>query len=145
MLGLKDAQRKQALLSSIKNDNNNLTEAFRDNVVIDYACFKAQEMDQRQVFELLQLISMFIYNMEAGHAKVKMEEVFQHLGNTYFAWISGTEAEAVYYYRIHSPVWQFSKNPPEPNHDHTHIVVRMPNVNDYGKDLLRLHMITQPH
>jgi len=109
MLGLKDAQRKQALLSSIKNDNNNLTEAFRDNVVLDYAGFKAQDMDQRQMFELLQLISMFIYNMEAGHGKVKMEEVFQRLDNTYFAWIGGTEAQGVYYYRIHRPVWRNSQ------------------------------------
>jgi hypothetical protein len=39
----------------------------------------------------------------------------------------------------------FSKNPRVPNHDHIHIVVRTPNGNDYGKDLLRLHLLAQKH
>ncbi len=157
-LALNDAQRKQAVLNPIKGDNNNLTEAFKDNVVIDYAGVKAKDLDAGQKQQLLKLISMFIDNMEAGHAKVKMDEVRQHLDNTHFAWIGGTEAEGVYYYRIHSPVLliefdhqrpaglaQFSKNPREPNHDHIHIVVRTPNGNDYGKDLLRLHLLAQKH
>ena len=157
-LALSEAQRKQAVLNPLKTDNNNLTEAFKDNVVIDYAGVKAKDLDAGQKQQLVKLIAMFIDNMEPGHAKVKMEEVRQHLDNTHFAWIGGTEAEGVYYYRIHSPVLliefdhqrpagltQFSKNPREPNHDHIHIVVRTPNGNDYGKDLLRLHLLAQKH
>ena len=42
--------------------------------------------------------------MDDGHARVKMEEVKRHIGETRFAWIGGTDAESVFYYRIHSPV-----------------------------------------
>ena len=42
--------------------------------------------------------------MDDGHAKVKMDEVEKHLDETWFAWIGGSEDDAVYYYLIHSPV-----------------------------------------
>ena len=32
-----------------------------------------------------------------------------------------------------------------PNREHTHTVVRTPNGNDYGKDLLLQHYLQQPH
>ncbi len=158
MLSLNEEQRKKALLDPVKTDNNNLTEAFKDNVVIPYAGVLAKDLDAAHKQELLKLIGMMINNMDAGHARVKMDEVKQHLDKTHFAWIGGTEAEGVYYYRIHSPVvliefdhqrpaglTAFSKNPRVPNHDHIHIVVRTPNGNDYGKDLLRLHLLAQKH
>jgi hypothetical protein len=158
MLALSEAQRKQALIKALKDNNDNLTEAFKDNVVIPYAGIQAKDLTAPQKQQLLQLTSMFIDNMVPGHAKVKMAEIRQHLDNTHFAWIGGTEAEGVYYYRIHSPVLliefdhqrpagltPFSKNPRLPNHDHIHIVVRTPNGNDYGKDLLRQHLLAHPH
>ena len=158
MLALSEAQRKQALIKALKDNNDNLTEAFKDNVVIPYAGIQAKDLTAPQKQQLLQLTSMFIDNMAPGHAKVKMAEIRQHLDNTHFAWIGGTEAEGVYYYRIHSPVLliefdhqrpagltPFSKNPRLPNHDHIHIVVRTPNGNDYGKDLLRQHLLAHPH
>ena len=59
---------------------------------------------------------------------------------------------SVYYYRIHSPVIliefdhqrpanlaQFANDPNTPTRHHIHCVVRTPNGNDYGKDLLRQH------
>ena len=33
----------------------------------------------------------------------------------------------------------------EPEKFHIHIIVRTPNGNDYGKDLLRQHYATHPH
>jgi hypothetical protein len=95
--------------------------------------------------------------MDDGHAKVKMDEVRSHLDNTYFAWIGGTEAASVFYYRIHSPVIliEFDHQTPAnlrqpggsngPNREHIHTVVRTPNGNDYGKDLLRQHYVQHPH
>ena len=90
--------------------------------------------------------------MDNGHARVKMEEVRRHLDRTWFAWIGETEPGSVFYYRIHSPViliefdhqvpaglQQYSKDPNAPNAQHIHVVVRTPNGNDYGKDLLRQH------
>jgi hypothetical protein len=158
VLALNDTQRKQAILSRDKTDNNNLAEAFKDNAIIDYQGIKAKDLTAPQKQQFLKLISQFIDNMDAGHAKVKMEEVRQHLDNTHFAWIGGTETDSVYYYRIHSPVLliefdhqrpaglaPFSKNPRMPDHEHIHIVVRTPNGNDYGKDLLRQHLLAHAH
>ena len=90
------------------------------------------------------------------HARVQIDEVNAHMDRTYFAWIGGTESDSVYYYRIHSPVIliEFDHQRPAnlrhlypdvPNRDHIHAVVRTPNGNDYGKDLLRQHYATHPH
>jgi hypothetical protein len=32
-----------------------------------------------------------------------------------------------------------------PNREHIHTIVRTPNGNDYGKDLLRQHYLAHPH
>ena len=86
--------------------------------------------------------------MDDGHAKVKMSNVEKHLDHTYFAWIGGTKSDSVFYYRIHSPVVLIEFDHQrrvapfrsrEPSRDHIHAVVRTPNGNDYGKDLLRQH------
>ena len=105
---------------------------------------------------LLELVALHIDNMDEGHARVKMAEIRQHLDATWFAWIGGTGPESVFYYRIHSPVVliefdhqlpvgvrQLVANPRVPFRDHIHVVVRTPNGNDYGKDLLRQHYAAQ--
>jgi hypothetical protein len=84
--------------------------------------------------------------------------VKRHLDNTWFAWIGGTEADSVFYYRIHSPVvliefdhqrpanlYRFAANPDKPTQQHIHVGVRTPNGNDYGKDLLRQHYQAHRH
>ena len=155
---LDDAQRKKAVLEVSKTGNNNLTEAFKDNVVLDYAGVRVSELDAAHRERLLKLVELYVSNMDDGHARVKMEEVRKHAGETYFAWIGGTADDSVYYYRIHSPVVliefdhqrpvglrHLAANPNLPNHEHIHCVVRTPNGNDYGKDLLRLHYQQQPH
>ena len=155
---LPEAQRTKAILNTSKTGNNNLTEAWKDNVVLDYAGVKASELSGAQKDSLLQLINMYISNMDDGHAKVKMSEVRKHFDNTWFAWIGGTDAESVFYYRIHSPVLLIEfdhqnpaglrhmfPGPPKPNKEHVHAVVRTPNGNDYGKDLLRQHYEQHPH
>ena len=40
---------------------------------------------------------------------------------------------------------QFAADPHAPNAQHIHVVVRTPNGNDYGKDLLRQHYQQHPH
>lgn len=68
-----------------KTGNNNLTEAFKDNVVFDYAGFPAAELGAAQQAALLSLIELYVSNMDDGHAKVKMDEVRSHLPKTFFA------------------------------------------------------------
>ena len=95
--------------------------------------------------------------MDEGHARVKMTEVQAHLDDTYFAWIGGTDDTSVFYYRIHSPVIliEFDHQRPaglrhlypgdRPMQQHVHVVMRTPNGNDYGKDLLRQHYKAHAH
>lgn len=155
---LNDAQRKQAILNFSKTGNNNLTEAFKDNVVLDYAGVRAGDLAAAQHRQLLSLMDLYIGNMDDGHARVKMDEVRRHLDQTCFAWIGGTDSNSVYYYRIHSPVVliefdhqqpanlsRFAADPKQPTRQHIHCVVRTPNGNDYGKDLLRQHYASHPH
>jgi hypothetical protein len=156
--GLADAQRAKAILSFSKTGNNILTEAWKDNVVLDYAGIRATELTEPQRRELLALAALYVDNMDEGHARVRMDEVRKHLERTWFAWIGKTEAGAVFYYRIHSPVIliEFDHNRPAnlrhlaadpmlPNVEHIHTIVRTPNGNDYGKDLLRQHYQLHPH
>ena len=158
MQGLTAGQRKQAVLEFSKTGNNNLTEAFKDNVVLDYAGVPVRQLAGGQKKQLLDLTALFVGNMDDGHARVKMQEVERQLDATRFAWIGGTEAESVFYYRIHSPVLliEFDHQRPanlrdqaadreKPTRQHIHVVVRTPNANDYGKDLLRQHYLSHKH
>jgi hypothetical protein len=155
---LTPAQKQRAVLSVGKSGNNNLTEAFKDNVTLDYAGVPAKDLNAAQRAQLLQLIGLFVANMDDGHAKVRMSEVEAQLERTHFAWIGADDDKAVFYFRIHSPVVlvEFDHqrpanyrpagiDPQAPNREHSHVVVRTPNGNDYGKDLLRQHLLAHPH
>jgi Protein of unknown function (DUF3500) len=153
---LDQAQRKRAVIELSKTRNNNVGEAFRDNLVLDYAGIRAADLTGRQKELLIDLIAEYVGNMRDGHAKVKMDEVRRYLDDTRFAWIGGTEPGSVFYYRIHSPVIliEFDHQTPialrnlergKPTREHIHSVVRTPNGNDYGKDLLRQHYKQHRH
>jgi len=158
LMSLSEEQRKKAVLPVSKTGNNNVGEAFKDNVVLDYAGVPVAELTARQREQLVALIERYVGNMDDGHAKLKMEEVRRHLEKTFFAWVGQTEPGGVFYYRIHSPVIliefdhqlpvgirQHVENPRAPTRQHIHAVVRTPNGNDYGKDLLRQHYLKHPH
>lgn len=155
---LPDAQRRKAILSFSKTGNNNLSEAFKDNIVLDYAGLCAANLGSAARRQLLDLVDLYVGHMDEGHARVKMDEVGRHLESTWFAWVGGTGADSIFYYRIHSPVIliefdhqrpanlaKFSSDPEKPTRQHIHCVVRTPNGNDYGKDLLRQHYLAHPH
>ena len=146
---LDDSQRKKAILATVKEGNNALTEAFRDNVDLEYAGIAVSQFNEEQRKLLLAVVESFVGTMDDGHAKVKMSEVEAHMDRTYFSWVGGTTEESVYYYRVHSPVVlvEFDHQrrvapfrSSEPSRDHIHAVLRTPNGNDYGKDLLRQHL-----
>ena len=155
---LAEAQRKAALIGTAKTRNNNLTEAWKDNVVLDYAGASAAEFPEGQKQQLIDLVGLFVANMADGHAKVRMDEVRRHIDQTRFAWVGETTPGSVFYYRIHSPVIliefdhqtpanlrHLAQDPTAPNPQHIHVVVRTPNGNDYGKDLLRQHYTQHKH
>ena len=151
-------QRGKAIIKGSKTGNLALTEAWRDNVIIDYAGINAKELSESQRQQLLELVAIYVNNMAEGHARVKMDDVRKHLDRTWFSWIGGAEKDSVFYYRIHSPVIiiefdhqtpatlrYLHANPTVPRIDHIHTIVRTPNGNDYGKDLLRQHYVQYPH
>jgi hypothetical protein len=158
LLALDEKQRARAVLNPVKTKNYNLTEAWQDNVVLDYAGVRVADFTPQQRGQILRLIDLYVGNMDEGHARVKMDEVMRQHERTHFAWIGGSEPDSVFYYRIHSPVIliefdhqspanlrKFAKDPTMPTREHIHCVVRTPNGNDYGKDLLRQHYLAHVH
>lgn len=146
---LSDEQRRTAVLETGKTGNNSLAQAFRDNLVLDYAGIRADALTETQRSALLRIAASYVGNMTEGHAKIRMAEIEAHLDQTYFAWIGPINDDAVFYYRLHSPVLliEFDHQMPValpgdrvPSRRHVHTVVRTPNGNDYGKDLLRQHI-----
>ena len=150
-------QRAEAILEISKTSNNILAQAFSDNLVLDYAGVRVSSFTEDQKQQLLDLVTLYVGNMRDPHAPVRMSEVETHLDETYFAWIGETQDDSVYYYRIQSPVIliEFDHETPvglrhvyPPGilyREHIHSVVRTPNGNDYGKDLLRQHYEAHRH
>jgi hypothetical protein len=148
---LSDEQRKKAVVAPEKPGNNAQAQAFRDNLVLEYAGIRAADLTAPQQKQLMDIVSTFVGHMDEGHARIRMDEVRARLTDTYFAWVGGTE---VFYYRVHSPVIliEFDHQlpvalggPRVPGRRHIHTVVRTPNGNDYGKDLLRQHYEAHRH
>jgi hypothetical protein len=148
LTALRADQRQKAVLRSDKSQNDAQSQAFRDNLVLDSAGIRAADLDPAQRDLLMDLIIEYVGNMSEGHAKVRLEEVRKHLTETYFAWIGGSGPDSAFYYRVHSPVILIEfdhqtpvalEGPRVPSRRHVHTVVRTPNGNDYGKDLLRQH------
>ena len=148
MRSLSKEHRQGALVRGEKGPTNNLAEAFKDNLIVENVGIQASELDDNAKKRLVDLVAVYANHMKEGHARVKLAEVESHIDDTYFAWIGSTEDDSVYYYRIQSPVIyiEFDHQRPialarsrVPTRDHIHVVVRTPNGNDYGKDLLRQH------
>ena len=151
---LDDAQRTVAIIDPNKTGDNNHGEQFQDNAVVPYEGIRLGELDDVQGELALDLVRLYTGNLRDGHAEVRLSEVVRRWDDTYFAWVGDTGPDAVFYYRIHSPVIMIEYDhqgpvaldgPDLPSRNHVHTVVRTPNGNDYGKDLLRQHLVEQPH
>lgn len=148
---LDDRQKAQAIIMADKTGNNIMTQAFSDNVVLDYTGIRVSSFTGEQKSLLIDLIAQYMDNMEADAAEVRMREITTYLDDTWFAWVGNYNDDSVFYYRIQSPVLliEFDHETPVglthlyergvPYREHIHAVVRTPNGNDYGKDLLRQH------
>ncbi len=139
-------QRRTAILSP-ELPGEVFTTAFRDNFELKYQGRRFDDLSSAQQRLLLSLIETYVGRMRPGHAEVKMEEAKRRLAETYFAWMGGIAEDSVFYHRIHSPVILIefdhqrgiALDNDAPSRNHIHTVVRTPNGNDYGKDLLRQH------
>jgi hypothetical protein len=124
-----------------------------DNVVLARTGIGYDELTSAQQALLLEVVGEYVGRIRDGHAEVKFAEVRAHLSETWFAWIGAFGAGNPFYYRIQSPVIliEFDHQPgvvfdnEEPTHNHIHTLVRTPNGNDYGRDLLRAHYERHDH
>ena len=80
-------------------------QADSDNLVLEYRGVKAVARSRRRRRpSLLALAGLFVGNLRDEHARCGWSEVAAHLDDTWFAWTGGVSDDAVFYYRIHSPV-----------------------------------------
>ncbi|NQZ90489.1 MAG: DUF3500 domain-containing protein [Colwellia sp.] len=153
---LNKEQQKLAIIERNKNRVDIKAEANKDNLVLEYSGIKVKDFSPAQKEKLIELIKLFVNNIRKEHAEIRLSEVIEHLDKTYFSWIGGTDNHSVFYYRIHSPVLliEFDHQRPvgnpneesgKPTRQHIHVIVRTPNGNDYGKDLLNQHLSTHKH
>jgi hypothetical protein len=134
-------------------DNLHLGGAFQDNRIVPYEGLRASTLSARQRRDLMDLVAAYVAPMPAGPLAARMAEVERHLDDMHFCWIGGCAETSPFYYRIQSPVifiefdhhaGVFLTNA-EPAKFHVHTIVRTPNGNDYGIDLLRLHYQQAAH
>jgi len=147
---LSSSQQKQA---SIEHPAMGQSAAGRDNAVIPYAGLRYGDMNVAQRELLTDLLDVYVGRLERGQARVRAAEVQRHLVDTYFGFVDRQDVHETFYYRVHSPVIliEFDHQAgvaladDKPTRNHIHTIVRTPNGNDYGKDLLRQHYQTSPH
>lgn len=157
MTSLNAEQRRLATVQTEKTENAPMAAANEDNMILDYVGVPGSALTPAQKGKLVELIAQYVGNMREDQAAVRLDQVERHLNNTYFSWVGKVSPEAVFYYRVHSPVVliEFDHQNPvgttminprgTPTRDHIHTVIRTPNGNDYGKDLLRQHLEAHPH
>ena len=129
------------------------TAAFNDNRRIDAAGIRHGDLSAEGRERLEALLGTYVGRIRPGHAESRYAEVKRHLSATHFAWIGPFDDASPFYYRILSPVIlvEFDHQSgiiydnDTPSRDHIHTVVRTPNGNDYGKDLLRQHYAQHEH
>jgi hypothetical protein len=132
-------------------DERQLAGAYRDNRVIPYEGVSARDMSAAQHQLLRDLVASFIDLLPAPALDARMRQIEAAFDDTWFSWIGATDGVSPFYYRVQSPVIlvEFDNHTgvwltnTEPARFHVHTIVRTPNGNDYGKDLLRQHYASQ--
>ncbi|WP_328937374.1 DUF3500 domain-containing protein [Streptomyces tauricus] len=157
---LTEAQRTVAIESTTKSNESMKAGAFADNTVQEYTGLRGNALTGAQKLKLLGIVEAFTGRAKADVAKARLAEVRAHLDDTYVTWTGGIADDSAFYVRVHSPVvWvEVDCQAPGPlagaygasqgsgaTQMHVHSVIRTPNGNDYGKELLRQHYLTSPH
>ncbi|KAH8704676.1 hypothetical protein GQ44DRAFT_629897 [Phaeosphaeriaceae sp. PMI808] len=125
------------------DDQRHRCGAFRDNRVVPYEGLLASEFSLEQQLLLLDVCNEFLLYYPSKSRELRLDQVKQHFGETYFSWIGGYGDDDAFYFRIQSPViliefdhhsGVFLTNK-EPEKYHTHTILRTPNAGDYGQAL----------
>ncbi|MFE7522162.1 DUF3500 domain-containing protein [Streptomyces halstedii] len=128
-------------------DERTLGGAYQDNRVIPYEGVRARDLTSGQREQLLRVVESFVDFLPERPLRARMRQIESALDDTWWSWIGPDDGVQPFYYRVQSPVVmvEFDNHQgvwltnTEPARFHVHTVVRTPNGNDYGKDLLRQH------
>ncbi|MBL12314.1 MAG: hypothetical protein CMM51_01895 [Rhodospirillaceae bacterium] len=134
-------------------DGLHLGGAYQDNRIIPYEGLKGNLLSKKQNISLLDLVEEYLCFLPSESLKARMTEIETHLEDTHFCWIGSSKENEPFYYRIQSPVIliEFDHHAgvyltnTEPQNFHVHTLVRTPNGNDYGIDLIRQHYARTKH
>ncbi|WP_461173281.1 DUF3500 domain-containing protein [Arthrobacter sp. Z1-9] len=126
-------------------DERHLGGCFQDNRVIPYEGILVADMPAEARAILDAVVDDFIAYLPDGPRAARRREIQEHYGESFFSWIGGWEGQEAFYFRLQSPVVVLeldhhtgvflSNDEPAPFHMHT--VVRTPNGNDYGRELVK--------
>ncbi|MFI6073882.1 DUF3500 domain-containing protein [Actinoplanes sp. NPDC051343] len=134
-------------------DERQLGGAYQDNRIIPYEGISARSLQSAQQGMLRDVVASFLDLLPQRPFDARMRQIEAALDETWFSWIGPTDGVSPFYYRVQSPVvlvefdthsgvWLTNT---EPARFHVHTLVRTPNGNDYGKDLLRQHYAEADH
>ncbi|GGK75807.1 DUF3500 domain-containing protein [Mangrovihabitans endophyticus] len=134
-------------------DERQLAGAYRDNRIIPYEGVNARTLTGAQQERLREVVASFLDLLPRRSFQARIRQVEAAMDDTWFGWIGPTDGVSPFYYRVQSPVilvefdnhtgvWLTNS---EPARFHVHTIVRTPNGNDYGKDLLRQHYAAAGH
>jgi hypothetical protein len=129
---LDEAQRKQAILGFQMRDL--VLGPGRDGQTIRPEGIKGSALTEKQREMLLDLASEWTGIMHEAVAKSKLEEMKQHIAETWFAWSGPTEKGSAAYFRIQGPTVFIEYAPQRLGGDptkHIHTIYRDP-TNEYG-------------
>lgn len=126
-------------------DERHLGGCFQDNRVIPYEGIRVADMPAGAREFLDAVVDDFIAYLPDGPRAARRREIHENYAETFFSWIGGWQGDDAFYFRVQSPVVVLeldhhtgvflSNDEPAPFHMHT--VVRTPNGNDYGRELVR--------
>ncbi|MDB6031083.1 MAG: hypothetical protein JWM16_1421 [Verrucomicrobiales bacterium] len=132
MSSLDEAQRKQAILGFKMRDL--ALGPGRDGETIQPEGIKASAFTEKQREMLLDLAGEWTGIMPLSAAKIKNDELKQHIAETWFAWSGPTEKGGAAYFRIQGPTVIIEYAPQRLGGDptkHIHTIYRDP-TNEYG-------------
>ena len=105
----------------------------------------AGEMTAKQRELLMQLIDVYASKMAEDTAAARMAKIKQAgLEKISFAWAGEVERGKKHYYRVQGPTFLIEYDNTQNDGNHVHSVWRDFN-GDFGRDLLREHLKTNPH
>jgi hypothetical protein len=155
--GLSAAQRRKAIVHHTiteagvppgrhqGNDGMTVAGAFKDNAIVPYEGVSGAELRPTLRRCLLDLIECYLSILPPGPLEARMGDVERHFAETRFCWSGGIGEDDAFYYRIQSPVLMIEFDHHKgvlltnesPQRFHIHTIIRTPNGNDYGTQLLR--------